>query len=166
MTNNTGRKTVRDDEGKIRQSELSSEAARAMVAVRDANKVTVKKTRVEQLLRDRGVDPANCDEGLRSLAEIAVSNRSGAVSAMRYLDTLSGYFTPNNTGGIAPPLPGEACPTCGLWNITLTKELNATWPKLLQFLDRWRDEIEAEIVDKDAANTEKTTTNTELDARQ
>ena len=142
---NPARQTTRDIDGKILTAKLSSEEASRMVKIANANRAGLKSDRVSQLLKDRHIDPDTADEGLRSLAEIAVTGRSGAVSALRYLDMLSGYYSPD-VGGVAPPLPGEACPVCRLWNATLTKELNAIWPKLMQFLDKWRDEIEAETL--------------------
>jgi len=158
----TSRIQERDEQGRVKKGKLTTEEAREMVKSRMTHTGDTKRTRIEQLLRDRGINPSDADEGLRSLAEVGVSGRSGSVSALRYLDALTGHYTPDNGGGIAPPLPGEACPTCGLWNITLTKELNAMWPKLMQFLDKWHDGIDAEIVDKDAANTEKTVKNTDV----
>src|SRR4030067_704991 len=106
MTDNTARQTVRDIDGKIIKAKLSPEEASRMSKIGHAKKAGLMSGRVSQLLKDRGIDPATADEGLRSLAEIAVTGRSGAVSALRYLDMLSGYYTPDNLGGIAAPLPG------------------------------------------------------------
>jgi hypothetical protein len=82
--------TKRGEDGQIVEAELTSEQASEMAKKRWAN-----KDRSLQLLIDRGFDLDDLDEGARSLAEIAVSGRSGAVQAQKYLDQISGFYQTN-----------------------------------------------------------------------
>ena len=106
--------TKRNEDGQIVEVELTSEQASEMAKKRWAN-----KDRSLRLLTDRGYDTDNVDEGVKALSEIAVSGRSGAVQAQKYLDQISGFYQPNAkpTGGLAAPQPGEMCPVCGHWNL-------------------------------------------------
>ena len=105
--------TKRNEDGQIVEVELTSEQASEMAKKRWAN-----KDRSLRLLTDRGYDTDNVDEGVKALSEIAVSGRSGAVQAQKYLDQISGFYQPNAkpTGGLAAPQPGEQCALCHQWN--------------------------------------------------
>ena len=78
--------TERDLDGKIKKAVLDSETAAQMAALRWSKP---RQERIERLLRDRGINPEYADEGLYSLAELATSNKAGAVYALRYLDQLT-----------------------------------------------------------------------------
>lgn len=86
-----GLEVVRDDSGKFRSVKLSSERAALLGSQSHGGS---KQDLVDELLKDRGVDPASADSGLRALASIALSGRSGSVSALKYLDYLSAWGKP------------------------------------------------------------------------
>jgi hypothetical protein len=87
-----GQRVSRDIDGKFaRGGTLSSERAAELGRMKHTRENSVAR---DELLRDRGIDADNADAGLRSLAEIATSGRSGAVQALRYLDLLTGYGQP------------------------------------------------------------------------
>lgn len=88
-----GLEVVRDDSGKFRSVSLSSERA-ALLGSRSHGGGGSKQDLVDELLKDRGVDPASADSGLRALASIALSGRSGSVAALKYLDYLSAWGKP------------------------------------------------------------------------
>jgi len=98
MTDNVeeypGHEIERDTDGKIKKHKLSSSEARRMARKRWNKK---GNDRAAELLKDRGIDPETADAGLKSLAEIATSGRSGAVTSMKYLDRLTGYFDDSET---------------------------------------------------------------------
>ena len=80
--------------GQYTKKVLTSEQASAMGKRRAEKQGDAAKQRAEQLLLDRGIDPENADEGMRTLAELAIGGRTGAVTALRYLDMVTGHFEP------------------------------------------------------------------------
>jgi len=165
-----GRVLKRDQQGKVRQASLPPEIASRMGRARGAKAAGARSERVLQLLRDRGINPDDADEGLATLAEIAISGRSGGVAAMRYLDTLSGHYTPDTGGSVAAPRPGEQCPTCHQWNFVGLKFPEGALVRLREILTEAREIAilhpagkqvsEREITDK--TDPEKTMIDTEL----
>ena len=158
-----GRVLKRDQQGKVREASLPPEIASKMGKARAANLAGARSERVLQLLRDRGINPDDADEGLATLAQIAISGRSGDVSALRYLDLLSGHYTPDTGGSVTAPRPGEQCPTCHQWNFIGLKFPEGALENLREILTEARDKIMAEIESTDEADTEKTMNNTGLD---
>jgi hypothetical protein len=86
-----GHQTIeRGEDGRITKVSLSKERAAALGAMHTKKG---QDERTNALLSARGIDPDTADEGLRVLCQIATSNRSGSVQAMKYIDTLTGYGT-------------------------------------------------------------------------
>jgi hypothetical protein len=83
----SGRQLKRDADGKIVGSRLDPGVAAEMAR----SKAFSNQGNVFKLLRDRGVEHPDDDEGLMALARVAISGRAGAVGAMRYLDFLTGH---------------------------------------------------------------------------
>lgn len=108
-----GRRIVRGVDGKFEKAHLDTETARQMGS--RTWKAGIE-TGSRKILTDRGLDPDNCDEALITLAEISASKRSGAVQALRYLDSLTGR---NQAVETYKPAPGETCPTCGKVQVVL-----------------------------------------------
>ena len=112
--------------GQITANQLDPAKASEMGKARWKKERGVLSARVKQLLTDRGIDPETADEGMRSLAEIAIEGRSGAVSALRYLDAL--------TGNGPALLPGEPCPVCGRSGGNDNKGLNVPDALLIKLI--------------------------------
>lgn len=87
-----GLEVIRDIDGKFQSVSLSPERA-ALMGSRSHG--ASRQVAVDELLSDRGLDPGAADSGLRALAAIVVSGRSGSVAALRYLDVLCGYGRPD-----------------------------------------------------------------------
>jgi len=104
-----GRRVIRDIDGKFLKVELDSETAREMASSRKGSKALATEQR-DSLLASRGLT-ADSDPALTALADIAIAGRSGAVSALRYFDILTGRVSPGQ--GITPPGEGETCAVCG-----------------------------------------------------
>ena len=104
----------RDEKGRISKKVLSSEEAARLGSIPKGVKEAEKLAR--KMLKDRGMDYDSADEGIKSLAKIAVSGRSGAVPAQKYLDTITGHFqqtTTQITSSVRYLKKGEKCPLCG-----------------------------------------------------
>ena len=102
-----GRVITRGENGRFTTAQLDPATASKMGALSHGKHWQEAANR---LLIDRGINPSDADEGLKTLAVIAVSGKSGAVQALRYLDLLMGYGQPDIPGRL---FEGDTCPTCG-----------------------------------------------------
>ena len=134
-----GRQVKRSPDGKFEQAKLDPETASRMGKRRWARAGQALSDRVRRLLEDRDIDPDTADESMIALAEIGLSNRGGAVSALRYLDALTGHGvetgleTFESLGHYVVPKPGERCPRCGAYG---QGTLNLS-PKALEILSKY-----------------------------
>lgn len=138
----------RDTDGKIVHSRLSSSEASAMGQKR-WSRAHDNKTR--SLLASRGLDPDTCDEGLKALAAIATTGRSGAVSAMKYLDTLTNFYNPGQSDNIRVG-NGEVCPVCGRHPNLLDRLNSDILEKLVEYARSKVESAEAENTPNPSAN--------------
>lgn len=105
-----GRMTERDEFGRIVKAGLSSETAREMIKHR-WTKEEKAEDNAQKILSELGYSDDNPAPALYSnLAEIAVSQKTGAVSAIGSLLRLAHGKTDS---GIVRVQAGEVCPTCG-----------------------------------------------------
>jgi hypothetical protein len=106
-----GRQVKRDIDGRIIETRLSSETARAMGAGNSRNRNRKHQQDISDLLVEAGYpNPDEAPTHLKTLAAMAVSGRSGSVSA------LVQFIRHTRVGGPVEntPVPeiGSICPTC------------------------------------------------------
>jgi hypothetical protein len=113
----------RNEKGQVVSSYLSPDAAREMQAMRRL-KADRQADSSTAILAEMGFTDDNpAPELVKNLAEIAVSQRSGAVSAIGSLIKIAGG---DSKGGAVHLKPGDVCPTCGhgyTLGLELTREL-------------------------------------------
>jgi glutaredoxin len=136
----------RDTDGKILHSHLTSKEAASMGQKRWSKAYDDK---INSLLTSRGLDPTDCDEGIKALAKIAVTGRSGAVSALRYLDTLTNFYNPNQ-GDIIKVGPSEQCPYCKRYPNPLNKLGFEVVAQLVEYARKRAEVVEGELVAAEA----------------
>jgi hypothetical protein len=101
----------RDEQGKIKAMYLSSDAARKMVSMR-RTKEDKAQDGTQAILSELGFTDDNPAPALvANLAQIAVSQKTGAVSA---IGTLLRIAHGAGETGIVQVREGEKCPTCGM----------------------------------------------------
>jgi hypothetical protein len=104
--------TERDENGRIKKNYLSPDAARLMVQNR-RTQADKKADGSAAILAELGFDDADNKppELLKNLADIAASQKTGAVSA---ISTLLRFAAGGRDGGEFTELrPGDVCPRCG-----------------------------------------------------
>jgi hypothetical protein len=105
---------VRDAQGKIVHSKLSSEEAAAMGRKRWSKPIARE---AEDILEWLGFDDKGkpADPVSRRLAEEVARGGAGTSSNVRELLRHTGYDVSGNgeSAPVEPPQPGEICPTCG-----------------------------------------------------
>ena len=120
---------------------LSSESARELGQRRHQKPIDESR---DTLLKESGYsNPKEAPEHLKVLAELAVTQKSGSVAALRdfrKLNRIDREYTPDYQPVIV--LPGEICPTC---NHPVTGKIEPETAKfILDAIDRARKAIRAD----------------------
>jgi hypothetical protein len=127
-----GRQVRRDTDGRIIDSRLDPETARAMQAGRGKNRNKQHQEDINQLLVEAGyTNPDDAPAHLRQLASMAASGRSGSVSA------LVAFIRHTRAGDVVEadvPELGSICPKCRQYVGELDGE---TLLKLLAMLESY-----------------------------
>jgi hypothetical protein len=118
-----GRQVERDIDGKFKSVKLDPEVAREMG---QKSRSGPRNNKIDDLLTSRGVNPSEADEGLRSLARLAISGKSGAVAGLRYLDQLCSHGVQethaHTVNFFGPENCGVDIDGTRYWNIEFTPE--------------------------------------------
>lgn len=111
----------RDENGRFKDVILSADEAKKMAEQRWSNE---RHSSFSRLLESAGLTVETCPEHLRVLAQIAVSKKTAAVSALKAFLVLTGQASGDNTNvpALRKPLPGETCPLCGTLIETIPAE--------------------------------------------
>jgi hypothetical protein len=130
--------TTRDESGRITATKLSSKEASEMGKTRWVKAGKDVEEKIRSLLESRGLDYEACDQGLMALARLAVGGKTSAVSALRYLDLVTGYYNPSVPEGIRVGA-NEICPVCKRGPNTLDKLPIAVIEKLVSYAQNAAD---------------------------
>ena len=107
----TGRKITRDEFGRFKSVELSSEVASEMGKAR-----WLGETSAERLLAEQGYNQTDqAPEYIVVMAQQAVKH-TAAMAHWRRVHSLASETS--ETAGFARPRPGEACGLCGTYNFS------------------------------------------------